>query len=137
MQEFNPFYFLLLGDQLGKRVSRRACYAIHKALRTVSVLGFDVEEIPAGSEAYRTQVQKGVRLALRENEDEETNAAEYAAILLHHQQSRIIESGYAGYIISWTKEMFRAGKIREMYHWHLMRDLLPYPNHHRGPKHDQ
>ena len=127
---------MLTGDQAGKRVSRRACYAIHRALRTAASFGYDVHDIKPHGQVYQTRIYAGVRAHLREYEDEYTNAAEYATIILHRQRKTIRERGEGEELARWANYLLKTGKIREQYHWLLIRDILPWPNHQRGPKHN-
>ena len=133
MNNFHPYWCMLLGDQSDKRVSRRACYAIHRALRIVSTLGYDIEDIKPYGQVYQTRIYAGVRLALRNGEDELTTAVEYAALLLHHQKDAILKRCDGWDIYRWALYLEKTGKMRSNYRWILQRDLLPSPVHQRDP----
>ena len=127
---------MLLGEQAGKRNSSHSCIAIHRALKYTAVMGYDVEDIKPFGEVGKWRIDRGLRLWFRDEEDEATTSAEYATIILRYQRKFIIENGEADTIVRWATILYDQGKIRELYRWKLVRDLLPSPNHHRGPDND-
>ena len=133
MKDFHPYWCMLLGEQAGKRVSDRACIAIHRAIKYVAALGYNIHDLPPIGEVHQGRVFAGVRLALRNGEDDLTNAMEYTALLLHHQKNEIISRGEEREIVRWATYLERAGKLRSQYRWKLARDLLPPPSFQRGP----
>ena len=136
MNNFQPFWCMLLGDQAGMRVSSRLCIAIHHALRYTAAMGYDVEDIKPEGEVGKWRIDRGLRVWLRNEEDEETTSAEYATIILRYQKSQIVENGEARDIVRWANILYEQGSMRELYRWRLVRDLLQYPKHFRGPQSD-
>ena len=132
MDNFQPFWCMLLGDQVGKRVSERACIAIHRALKYTAAMGYDVEDIKPVGNVGKWRIDRGLRVKFRSEEDEETTAAEYATIILRYQKNSILERGESADIVRWSAILVNADLIRPNYSWKLVRDLLPSPNHHRG-----
>jgi len=131
MKDFHPFWCMMLGDQAGLRVSDRACIAIHRAIKYVAVLGYDVNDISSFGKVGTWRIQRGLRCVLRQEEDEDTTSAEYVSIILRYQKKRIIADGDVENILQWMNVQFDQGRLREQYRWPMVRDLLPWPDHHR------